>query len=42
VGNTQESQFKEVMARCFSTPAVHIVEVPISYEASTVLQVTGL
>ena len=29
------------MARCFSTPAVHIVEVPISYEASTVLQVTG-
>jgi hypothetical protein len=41
VGNTQESQFKEVMARCFSTPAVHIVEVPISYEASTVLQVTG-
>jgi hypothetical protein len=27
------------MARCFSTPAVHIVEVPISYEASIVLQV---
>jgi acetolactate synthase I/II/III large subunit len=38
----QAGELAGILQHCVSTPAVHVVEVPVNYSVSHVLQVRGL